>query len=41
MVTEVTCSCDIREQCRRFWKNDVIIICGTHVGLKANAWSLG
>ena len=23
-VTEVTHSCDIRKQCRRFWKNDII-----------------
>jgi len=36
MVTEVTCSHDTREQCRRFWKDDVITIYGIYVGLKTN-----
>ena len=39
MVTE--CSCDTREQDRRFWKDEIITLCGTHVGLKKNTWSLG
>ena len=41
MVTEVTHSHDIREQDRRFWKDDIITIYGTHVSLKKNTWSLG
>ena len=36
MVTEVTCSHDVREQYRRFWINDIITIYSTHVSLKAN-----
>jgi len=31
----------MREQCKRFWKDDIITTYGTHVGLKANTWSLG
>ena len=40
-VTEVTCSHDMRKQCRIFWKDDVITTYGMHIGLKANTWSLG
>ena len=36
MVTEVTCSHDMREQCRRFWKDDIIITCGMRIGLMTN-----
>jgi len=33
MVTEVTHSYDIREQDRRFWKDDIITTCRIYVGL--------
>jgi len=30
----------MREQCRRFWIDYIITMYSTHVGLKANTWSL-